>query len=133
MKVTVDTNFFISSTQWDYSIANRLLKKLLERGIEIFSTKEILEEFLGILQRDFKYNLQDAEKIIEKVMFFVILVEPFRKIRVVMDDIDDDKIIECAVESDSDYILTYDKHLLSLREFERIKILTPEEFLRLLS
>ncbi|MBU1198966.1 MAG: putative toxin-antitoxin system toxin component, PIN family [Nanoarchaeota archaeon] len=44
-------------------------------------------------------------------------------------DPDDNKIIECALEGKADYIITQDKHLLDLK-FDKIKILTPREFLR---
>ena len=37
--------------------------------------------------------------------------------------------IECAAASSSDYIITYDKHLLKLKEFGKTKIITPEEAL----
>lgn len=33
MKVTVDTNFLISATQWDYSVSHKLLIKLIEKDI----------------------------------------------------------------------------------------------------
>lgn len=50
---------------------------------------------------------------------------------IVEDDPDDNKIIECAVEGDVDYVISYNKHLLKLKEFKGIKIVKPEEFLRI--
>ncbi len=129
MRITADTNFLISATQWNYSVAHKLLKRLIKEDIEIFSTKEILEEFSDILIRDFRYTSEEAENILQTIMQALTLVEPQRKIDIVKDDPDDNKIIECALESVSEYILTYDKHLLTLREFEGIKIIKPEEFL----
>lgn len=41
--------------------------------------------------------------------------------------------MECAMEAQADYIVTYDAtHLLKLKEFEGIKIVSPTEFLRIL-
>ena len=59
MNITVDTNFLISATQWDNSVAFKLLKRLLEANIKIFTTKDILDEFSEVLQRDFKYNKEE--------------------------------------------------------------------------
>lgn len=132
MKITVDTNFLISATQWDYSVAHKLLKRLIRENIEIFSTKEILEEFLGILIRDFDYDSKEADDVVSKLLKFLNLVEPVRRIAIISTDPADDKIIECAIESFSDYILTYDKHLLILKDFEKIRIIKPEEFLKIL-
>lgn len=129
MKIAVDTNFLISATQWDYSVSNKLLQKLIKNNVEIFSTKEILEEFAEVLKRDFLYTDEEVNNILEKVLQFLTLVNPKNKVDVVKEDADDNKIIECAVESKSEYILSYDKHLLKLKEFQGIKIIKPEEAL----
>ena len=129
MKLVVDTNFLISATQWDYSVCHKLLEKLIMNNAEIFSTKEILEEFAEVLKRDFLYNDEEVNNILEKVLQFLILVNPSKKIDIVKEDADDNKIIECAVESKAEYILSYDKHLLKLKEYHGIKIIRPEEAL----
>jgi|SRR3989344_231065 len=132
MKITADTNFFISATQWDNSVAHKLLRKLLEKDTEIFTTKEILDEFVEVLQRDFDYNKEEISRILEKVLVFVDLVEPTEKLDVIKNDLDDNKVLECAVESKSEYIVTYDKHLLNLKEFRKIKISKPEDIVNII-
>ncbi len=132
MKITADTNFFISATQWDYSVSHKLLIKLIKEEVKIFSTKEILEEFAEVLQRDFKYNEEEIKNIIEKVLSFATIIEPTEKIDIIKDDPDDNKIIECAIASESNYIISYDKHLLNIKEFGGIKIKTPEDIFRII-
>ena len=133
MEITVDTNFLISATQWDYSVAHKLLIKMIEKNVYIFTTKDVLQEFSEVLERDFQYLSEEIAEIVEKVMAFVILIETKIKIYAVKDDPDDNKILECAVDSNSQYIITYDQHLLNLKEFQGIKIMTPEEFLRIIN
>jgi len=58
---------------------------------------------------------------------FLTLVNPSKKVDVVKEDSDDNKIIECALEANAEYILSYNNHLLKLRGYSRIKILRPEE------
>lgn len=130
MKVTVDTNFLISATQWDYSVAHKLLKKFILSDVEMFTAQDILDETAEVLERDFKYSKSEIKNIIEKILLFVKLVEPRQKVGVIKDDPDDNKVIECAVESSSDYIVTYDAHLLKLNEYEGIKVMKPEEILK---
>ena len=65
-------------------------------------------------------------------MHFAKLTEPKQKVEIVKDDPDDNKVIECAIESSSDYIVTYDKHLLKLKKYEEIKIMKPEEILKII-
>jgi len=83
-----------------------------------------------VLRRDFEFSEDEADNIMEKVLSFVTLVKPTRKVKIVKSDPDDNKIIECAMASSSKYIVTYDRHLLNIKEHEEIKILTPEELLK---
>jgi len=116
MKIVVDTNFLVSATQWDYSVSHKLLEKLIRNNAEIFTTKEILDEFAKVLKRDFLYDEEETRNIIEIVLQFLSLVISGKKIDVVKEDSDDNKIVECALESRADYIVSYDKHLLNLKE-----------------
>ena len=129
MKVTVDTNFLISATQWDYSVAHKLLKKFILLDAEIFTTREILDETVEVLERDFKYNKSEAKNIIEKILLFAKLIEPKQKIDIIKDDPEDNKIIECALEASAKFIVTYDKHLLKLGGYKNIQIVKPEEII----
>ena len=127
MVITFDTNVLLSATLWDGSVAQKLLFDLIRQGIKIYSTTEILSEYQEILKRDFDFSDDEVSEIIEKVLAFVTLVNPQTKIKAVKDDPDDDVIIECALESESKYIITYDKHLLNLKEFRGIRVIKPEE------
>ena len=127
MVVTFDTNVLLSATVWDGGVAQKLLFDLIRQGIKIYSTTEILSEYQEVLKRDFDFTDAEVSEIMEKVLAFVTLVNPQTKIKAVKDDPDDDVIIECALESESKYIITYDKHLLNLKEFRGIRIIRPEE------
>ena len=129
MKVTADTNFLISATQWNYSVAHKLLKKLILSDAGIFTTRDILDETAEVLERDFEYSKNEAKNITEKILLFAKLIWPKQKVEIIKDDPDNNKVIECAIESSSDYIVTYYRHLLKLKEYEGIKIVKPEEIL----
>ncbi len=120
MRITVDTNFLISATQWDYSVAHKLLNMFIEKDVKLFTTKEILDEFSDVLQRDFKYSKDESSNVITKLLFIIELTEPAKKVDIIKEDPDDNKIIECAIASNSEFILTYDKHLLKHRVYEDI-------------
>ncbi|MDP3639787.1 MAG: putative toxin-antitoxin system toxin component, PIN family [Nanoarchaeota archaeon] len=127
MAITFDTNVLLSATLWDGSVAQKLLFELIRQEVKIYSTTEILSEYQEILKRDFDFSDKEVSEIMEKVLTFVTLVSPQTKIKVVKDDPDDDQIIECALESNSEYLITYDKHLLHLKEYRGIRIIRPEE------
>jgi uncharacterized protein len=60
---------------------------------------------------------------------FTNIIKITDKIIHIKDDADDDKILECAISAESDYIISGDKHLIKLKSFRNIKILRPAEFL----
>ena len=127
MAVTFDTNVLLSATLWDGSVAQKLLFDLIRQNVKIYSSTAILSEYQEILKRDFDFFDEDVVEIMEKILVFVTLVNPTMTVNIVKEDFDDNKIIECALESDSKYILTYDQHLLNLKEYQGIRIIRPEE------
>ena len=56
-----------------------------------------------------------------------------RRVSVIDDDPDDDKFIECAVASRAGFIVSGDKHLLALEEYEGIKMMKAADFLFIIS
>ena len=94
----------------------------MQRYDRVLHSEEILE----------KTNTYQQARIqaIQKLMQSTIFVEPKQKFKAVKDDPDDDKFIDCAVEGKCDYIISQDKHLLKIKEFQGIRILTPKEFLK---
>ena len=43
-------------------------------------------------------------------------------------DRDDDFVLVCAIDGEADYIVSGDPHLLDLKTYKRIPILSPREF-----
>ncbi len=129
MRIVLDTNVLLSATLWEKSSAGKIVIILLEEGCEYFGSEGILNEYSKVLKRDFEFSEEEITENINDVKTFVTLVEPESVERVVKDDPDDDKIIACAVTANAGYLLTYDKHLLRLKHYRMIQIMTPEEFI----
>ena len=125
--VTFDTNVLLSATLWDASVAHKLLYDLIRKDVKIYSSQEIINEYQKILRRDFKFSDKEVTEITKKILIFAKIVQPKQKINIVKEDPDDNIIIECAIESKSEYIITYDKHLLNIKQYKQIKIIKPEE------
>lgn len=56
------------------------------------------------------------------------VVEPTATIDMA-DDPDDNRVLECAVEAKSDFIVTEDKDLMRLGSYQGIPIIGPSDFL----
>lgn len=127
MRFVFDTNALISAFLWEGSVSQKLLFALSSGGYELFSSQEILEEFESVLKRHFSYSAENASSLRIQAAIVSSLVIPLERVRVVKEDPADDKILECAVASRSEFVVTYDKHLLKLKEFRGVKIITPED------
>ena len=59
---------------------------------------------------------------------FSEMVHPKERLEVIADD-PDNRILECAVEGQAEFIISGDKHLLKLKAYQGIAIVTPVDFL----
>mgnify|MGYP001583811105 CR=1 FL=1 len=66
---------------------------------------------------------------IEKIVSLSTIIETAEKLNVVTEDAADNKILECAKAGKVDYVISKYNHLLKLKEFEKIRIVSPREFL----
>ena len=132
MRAILDTNIFLSGIHWS-GASNKVLREWFIGSFVSVSSLQINQE-LFIQLKDFKIQMEieEIEWWEDIVLEKSILVIPKRKVNVVKDDSDDNKFIEAALEGKADYIVTQDRHLLNIKEFEGIKMVTPKEFLRIL-
>ena len=136
MKVVFDTNVLVSATFW-VGEAFEAIRLVEEKKAESFLSREILAEYYEVMRgeeitkKTSRKNLF-ANALLAKVIALSRKAEPKRKLNVIPEDPEDNKILECAVEARADCIVTYNKaHLLKLKEFEGIRIISPKEFLKI--
>jgi uncharacterized protein len=131
-KIVIDTNIYISAVFWGGK--PRELVDLGRSGqISIFTSLEIEQEILRKLKTKFRLSDEESAQILLDFSTFTNLVKISRKLTVIDDDPDDNKFIECALSSMSEFIVSGDKHLLKLENYNGIRILKAAEFLSLIS
>ena len=128
MRVVLDTNVFVSGIFWEGNFCSQIIEKWKNREFELISSIDILDELVKTL-RNFK--IQMPEGMIEEWKNMIIensiIVEPTTKLNIIKDDPDDNKFLEVGIMGKADLIISQDKHLLKLREYQGIKIVKPEE------
>ena len=133
MKVVIDTNVFVPSFLGGQP---RQVSDLWKRGeIILCLSKEILDEYVDVLHR---VGLGSEEELTELLALFkqgvnILFTAKTPRIRVVKDDPSDDKFVECAVKLKAGFIVTGDKLLKSIGEYQGIKIMPPQEFLKIVN
>lgn len=128
MKVVFDTNILVSALVFPGGRGEAALRRIVEEQDQLAISRPILDELLGILGRKFA---RDAEALAHAAVFLSelgILVKPRQRLRVVKDD-PDNRILECAIAGRADAIVTGDKALLGLREYQGVRILSLREYL----
>mgnify|MGYP006307062433 CR=1 FL=1 len=131
MRITADTNVLISALFWDKGSSHQIIASVARGETVLLMSKAILEEVEEILSREKKFGLT-GKQVKERLQFLESIsrtVEPVKRFNTVKDDPDDDKVLECAFKGKADLIVSGDKHLKKLREFQGMPILPPKEAL----
>lgn len=131
-RIVFDTNVVISTLLFGGEL-DEIRRLWQKKKITFLVSREVLEEYIKVLAYP-KFRLEE-EKIKsvleEELLPFVTTVRVKSRISHIKDDPDDDKFLALAVDGNADYIISGDKHLLNLNEFQAIKIMTVKEFLTL--
>lgn len=90
----------------------------------------MISEYFEVLNRP-KFNLKQEtiDKITRYIYQFSEFVVPEEEIRFIEDDPKDDKFLEAAVSGKADFIVSGDSHLLAIKQFRSIPIITGREFI----
>lgn len=128
IKVVADTNVYISAILFGGN--PETIRKLAREGkIEIIVSEIILAEIAGVLKRKFGWLDWQISEVITDIREFTTLITPTKRLSIVKDDEQDNRILECAAEGNAKFIVTGDEHhLLPLEEFEGIRIVSPARF-----
>ena len=133
MKVVLDTNVFISAFFWKGS-PRQVLERCIEGIDDLYTSREILAELHVVLCRP-KFSLDGSQ-----IEYFIKSIEDIARIvpgnlgaEKVCRDEDDQKVLECALSGNTDFIITGDHDLLVLKEFRTIAISTPTGYLTYLA
>lgn len=127
MRAVPDTNILISAFIWGGNPA-RLLEAAIEGEVQLFISQPILDELVRVLNR--KGFEAKVPQILDDLGKISTMVEPTLTLNAVKDDPQDNHIVECAVAAKADVIITGDKDLLRMSQYEGIQIWQVSEFLQ---
>lgn len=127
LRIVLDSNVVISGFLFGGPPA-RLLQYGAGGMVQCFTSLAILDEIRDVLQRPkFGLSPEQALTFVEELHELCRVVTPKDRIRAVPADPDDNAVLECAVEAAANWIVSGDSHLLDLRQWRDIRILSPSE------
>jgi putative PIN family toxin of toxin-antitoxin system len=107
------------------------MTRIIDGKDNLVISSEILHEVFFVMARPkFKISHQHINRFVNSIKEIAHSVPYLGTIKGVCRDTDDEKILECAVLGDVDFIISGDSDLLSLEEFRGIPILTASEYLK---
>ena len=100
--------------------------------IDAFASKEIIEEYMETVEYLIDKYPEKAPRLpLIDISAKINITDVKTKVNVCRDP-DDDKFIECAVDSKCYYIVSGDKDILTVGEYNGIQVVTVAEFLNIL-
>ena len=112
----------------------RLLTELLERH-QIVSSAQMLAEFVEVISRE-KFAEVGRSRLASFLSILVrrtTIVSVKHTRRLIAQDPEDDMVLSTALKGNASYIVSGDEHLLDLKRFKGVKIVTVDAMLETLS
>lgn len=128
MRIVADTNVLISALMFA-GLPGAFLQLGLERQFTLVTSKALLDELAEKLVAKFGMSEPDARAVQSRLESAGDLIEPKFTLHVVKDDPDDNRVLECAVAGKADFVVSGDRHLLRVGEYDGIPIMTVRQFL----
>lgn len=132
LKAVLDTNVYLSA----FNAPNGIPAKIFEKGIlgayQRIVSPVIIEEYARISRGKFGIVDQKIEQDKRVIVHGATIVKPRFIPNAVPNDADDNHIVACALEGNAAVIVSGDKDLLRLGEYDGIAIVRPVDFLRMI-
>jgi len=137
MRVVLDANVLVSALISAKGIPARLLVYWQEDKFDLVLSAATLQELERVLyyprlREQYPLPEEEIQQFLHLLRTLAIEVTPSEEIAAVERDPTDNRYIECALDGVAQYIVSGDGHLLDLREYRGIRILTPIEFVTVL-
>jgi uncharacterized protein len=124
-RVTLDSNEYISA----FNFRGKALE-LIHRAVqnEIAISAAILQQTIRVLREKFDWNPYELRALHDRLLKICKLVEPKQKLTITADE-PDNRILECAEEAGSEFIVTEDRMLLRVGQHGGAKLIRATDFL----
>ncbi len=128
MRAVIDTNIIVSAYLGGQ--LEIIIKAFRAGNFVLIFSDAIADEYFSILARPkFKIDRGDIDDFAALLVSKAKFVVPSETITAIEADPTDNKFLEAALAGQADYIVSGDSHLLELKSFREIPILTAREFI----
>jgi len=128
MRIVIDTNVFVSSLLGGK--IGIILDEWKAKKFILVVSEAVVREYLCVLSRPkFQIPAQEIEVITDYLFKNAEFVTPLEMVSVIETDPSDNKFLEAALQGNAMYIVSGDNHLLKLKTYRDVSIITAREFI----
>ncbi len=131
MKVVFDTNIYISAFVIPGGNAEKAYLHAIDGDFELCTSIAILTELARKLDEKFGWEKQKIVQLLTSISDVATVLKTTPRLKVLSDD-PDNRILKCALKAGVAFLVTGDKHLLKLRNYENFEIIKLANFLTIL-
>lgn len=131
MKIVFDTNIYISAFVIPGGNAEKAYLHAIDADFALCTSLAILTELAQKLEEKFGWEKQKIMQLITSISHVATLLKITSWLHLLSDE-PDNRILECALKASADFVVTGDKHLLTLRNYENFEIISLATFLSML-
>ena len=135
LKIVIDTNVIVSALKSRNGFSFKLLSMIDDERFRIVISVPLIFEYEDVLRRN-KSQIKLSFSEINDILNYICLIGEQKQIfflwRPFLKDPKDDMILELAVESECDYIVTFNKKDFKNIEKFNLRTVTPKEFLKII-
>ncbi len=125
MRVVCDTNVLLSGFLFG-GHCRTIIRLISEGRLDGFVSSALVAEFEGVLLRPkFGLTANQVGAVVDLVRQTFVPVSPAESVTFVNEDPDDDAVLEAALAAGAEVVVSGDSHLLDLREFRGMRIISP--------
>jgi putative PIN family toxin of toxin-antitoxin system len=130
--VVIDTNVLISALI-NNGKPRKLVLKLLDEHTVILSS-QMLAELTDVISRDkFSATNSQIDRFISILVKKATMVSVRSIPKVILEDPDDDVVLVTALNGKAEYIVSGDKHLLKITNYNKTQIVSVNQFIQIIA
>ncbi len=129
----LDTNVLVSALCLPGSLPAELLRRWLAQEFILLLSEQILAELADVLRRPkivrrFGMTDEKAKAFADVLRDLALIVPGELAVEAVPGDPKDNHVVACAMEGSAGFIVSGDRHLKDLGQYQDIAILSPAQF-----
>lgn len=128
MRIVFDTNIYISALAIPGGNAEDAYLEAVHGTFELYASVAILAETARVLQTKFDWAEDKVREAIQAIGQVATVLRPQPTLHILKDE-PDNRILECAIAAQAEFVVSGDRHLLVLKQHAGITMIFLADFL----